>query len=87
MLHCLPIPGSEGSLTWMITKRTDKRSSHAVETFFLTGDPMNIIIQTIPGKNTQNLVAPLSLKTGSPWILFWSLTPEYFLLFLLKLLH
>jgi len=31
----------EGSLIGMIPERTDERSSHAVETFFLTGDLMN----------------------------------------------
>jgi hypothetical protein len=39
--HRLPIPGTGGSLIGMMPESTDKRSSHTVETFFLTGDPMN----------------------------------------------
>ena len=52
----------EGSLIGMIPESKNERSSHAVETFFPTGDPMNYNIPIIPGKNTQNLVATLSQK-------------------------
>jgi hypothetical protein len=44
VLHCLPVWALEGSLIGITPESTDERSSHAVETFFLFGNPMNIAI-------------------------------------------
>jgi hypothetical protein len=62
--HRVPVPGTGGITHRDDTGRTDERSSHAVETFFLTGDPMNYNIPIIPGKNTSKSGRNSSTKKG-----------------------
>ena len=66
----LPLTGTGGITHRDNTGKSDIRSSHAVETFFLSGNPMNMNIHIIPGKNTQNLVSTLSPKKASPGTFF-----------------